>query len=262
MKKMKRMNMGGLPSQANAMARSRVPGMNPNGMGSQARAMAQAPNRTGGIGKQMSAMARAQNRPAPPVMPAPPLPAQAMKTGGRVKRMNDGGVAPVQTTAAPKGRTRMSFRDNPQRYERKVSRISQRFPGYAPTLESPVDTRDEYRTYKRGFRDWRKANPDVKPVRPEGRGNGGMRGLANALSRREGNLERFKSKMQGMAKNPKFADMIAKKQKMIDSFRSKVGSGRTAPTPMPVPPMPTMKAGGLVKANGCAQRGKSKGRMV
>jgi hypothetical protein len=70
-------------------------------------------------------------------------------------------------------------------------------------------------------------------------------GLGNAASRRTGNLERFKSKMEGMASNPKFADIIAKKQKMIDSFKARIPSKPAS-----------MKAGGMVRGAGCATRGK------
>lgn len=48
----------------------------------------------------------------------------------------------------------------------KYDRMSSRFPGYKPTLASPVDTRDELDSFRMGLRDYRKANPGVKPVKP------------------------------------------------------------------------------------------------
>lgn len=48
----------------------------------------------------------------------------------------------------------------------KYDRMSSRFPGYKPTLASPVDTRDELKSFRMGLRDYRKANPGVKPVKP------------------------------------------------------------------------------------------------
>jgi len=276
MKKTKRMNMGGLPT-----TRPERPSIPPNmgdrpgmagKMGQKIRAMAQAPGRMGGLGRQMSALARAQRGAAPSVA------SQTMKAGGVVKRMNSGGMSSGAGMA-----------DDPQRFERRVSRISQRFPGYTPATEGPINTREAFKTYKQGFRDWRAANPDVKPIGGEGkrgrgphkgqgksnaprlniangyfdneayekamagggrgRGHGMMGGRKNALSRRTGNLERFKSKMEGMASNPKFADIIAKKQKMLDAFKARIPAAA-----------PTMKAGGLVKGakargSGCAQRG-------
>jgi hypothetical protein len=99
--KVKRMAYGGLPEQANAMATSKVPGTmgNPRGMGTQARAMAQAPNRTGGIGQQMSALARAQNRPAP--MAPAAVPPVTAKAGGMMMGKDAAVAAKAQAQNGP-----------------------------------------------------------------------------------------------------------------------------------------------------------------
>jgi hypothetical protein len=103
-----------------------------------------------------------------------------------------------------------------KRIQEKFGKLSSRFPGYKPELASPVDTRDELKSYRMGLGDYRRANPGIKPVR-------GPRPtpaiLPNQPAMKGGGLAR-KGVGQALAK------------------------------------------GGLVKANGCAARGKTKGKMV
>lgn len=94
----------------------------------------------------------------------------------------------------------------------RYSKVSSRFPGYKPTTEGPVDTKEELRTYMRGLGDYRRANPGIRPVRP-GKPD------VTTQTKRGGGLAR-KGVGQALAR------------------------------------------GGLVKANGCAARGKTKGKMV
>lgn len=74
---------------------------------------------------------------------------------------------------------------------------------------------------------------------------GKLTGIQNAMARRQRNLDRFSTKKAG---DSKFADIVARRKASIDSMKARV-------------PTKTMKAGGLVKANGCAQRGKTRGKM-
>ena len=144
----------------------------------------------------------------------------------KMKRMMDGGMAHTMSGNPGKGsegpgmpKTGGMARDARmiKRIQEKFGKMSSRFPGYKPELASPVDTRDELKSYRMGLGDYRRANPGIKPVR--------------------GPL----------------------------------------PAPPAIPPnQPTMKGGGLarkgvgqalakgglVKANGCAARGKTKGKMV
>jgi hypothetical protein len=110
-----------------------------------------------------------------------------------------------------------------KRYQSKYERMSSRFPGYKPTLASPVDTRDEYKAFKTGLRDYRKANPDVKPMRP-------MR--------------------PGQIPRPVVPVVPPNQPAMRGGGLARKGVGMA------------LARGGLVKANGCAQRGKTKGKMV
>lgn len=105
-------------------------------------------------------------------------------------------------------------------FQSKYERMSSRFPGYKPTLASPVDTRDEYKTFKMGLRDYRKANPDVKPVRP------------------------------GAMPRPVVPTIPPNQPAMRGGGLARKGVGMA------------LARGGLVKANGCAQRGKTKGKMI
>lgn len=128
----------------------------------------------------------------------------------KMKRMQMGGMAMP---------TRDAMRDEKmkKRVVKKYDRMSSRFPGYKPDLASPVDTREELQTYRQGLRDYRKANPGVKPARP-------MRPVVPVIPSNQPAM-----KGGGLA-------------------RKGVGMA--------------MAKGGLVKANGCAARGKTKGRMM
>lgn len=152
------------------------------------------------------------------------------------------------------------------RYTNRYNRLSSRFPDYKPTLASPVDTREEFKAYKEGLREYRKANPNVKPARPN-RTKGDVDRPNRPFpprptTRPEGGMTRPSWPGKGGGLN-------------YGDFRK---NGRTYRTggPGPVPTAPTMKGGGLarkgvgmalakgglVKANGCAQRGKTKGRIL
>lgn len=96
----------------------------------------------------------------------------------------------------------------------RYNKISSRFPGYKPTTEGPVDTKDELRTYMRGLGDYRRANPDIRPAKPQRPAPD-----VTTQTKRGGGLAR-KGVGQALAR------------------------------------------GGLVKANGCATRGKTKGKIV
>jgi hypothetical protein len=234
-----------------------------------------------------------------------------------------------------------------KRIQEKFGKMSSRFPGYKPELASPVDTRDELKSYRMGLRDYRKANPGINPVRGPGgriRGGGGVpvqgpggvvvpplrdstTGLPAAIAQRRSvppmRPDGKGSESPGMPKkldfgrgtniqiggggrtpgirgvsdapgriNPDYArnragiPSIAQiESKPISGMRPDPVTGRL-PTPVPkvdmtAPRQPGQKGygmkggglarkgvgmalakGGLVKANGCAKRGKTKGRMV
>lgn len=95
----------------------------------------------------------------------------------KMKRMMDGGDV-VATTAAPgrmknpaKRAEQMAMREGrmKSRIMDKFNKLSSRFPGYKPTLASPVDTREEMKSFKSGLKDYRMANRPM-PVR----GGGGV----------------------------------------------------------------------------------------
>ena len=229
----KRMNMGGLPSQANTMARNKAPGAMgaPGGMGAKARAMAQAPGRTGGIGQQMSALARVQR------------PAQTMKAGGRVKRANAGGMM----GAASGGRMeRMQGRmeDMKTRMADRTARMTSRMEGAPEERKARIAAKIEEMKAKFGSR-MEKFGSRMEGVKS--RMGSMMGGRENAAARRQAALDRFKSKRT----DPKFADIISKRQGMIDAFKAKI------------PTKPAgMKAGGMVRGAGCATRGKKHSKKM
>jgi len=159
----------------------------------------------------------------------------------KMKRMMDGGVAMPTRGTMPNERGAMPVRRRMRGFERsdanramrdemmkkrvmsKYDRMSSRFPGYKPELASPVDTRDELKSYKMGLRDYRKANPDVRPVKPM----------------RPGTIA------------PPVVPVIPPNQPaMRGGGLARKGVGMA------------LAKGGLVKANGCATRGKTKGRMI
>lgn len=187
----------------------------------------------------------------------------------------------MNRTYGGRGRRREDNKD-PQRFTRRYEKLKEKYPTYNWGT-APTD-RASFRTMMSGFRDWRKTQPGY-----EGR-RGRMYGLRNALERRTGNLDRFKSMVADkMSSNPKFADMIAKKQAMIDKFKNRIGTTRppagsrnliktpygVRPPGKPNPMSSSMRGGGLArkgvgqalakgglaKANGVAVRGKTKGRM-
>lgn len=164
----------------------------------------------------------------------------------KMKRMMDGGMAMPTRGTMPNERgpmTRPGFPDRggmrgeenraarnamrdemmEKRVMSKYDRMSSRFPGYKPELASPVDTRDELKSFRMGLRDYRKANPDVKPVRPM----------------RPGTIPR-----------PVVPTVPPNQPAMRGGGLARKGVGMA------------MAAGGAVKACGAAKRGKSRGRMV
>jgi hypothetical protein len=155
------------------------------------------------------------------------------------------GGGPRDSAVSPRD-ARMS-----KRIQEKFGKMSSRFPGYKPELASPVDTRDELKSYRTGLRDYRKTNPGIKPVRGPGPTPASPGGMSAQQSMRP---------MGQMTGTPGSAPLTQ----------------QTANMAAMQPPNPTMKGGGLarkgvgqalakgglVKANGCAARGKTKGRMV
>lgn len=163
----------------------------------------------------------------------------------KMKRMQMGGVAeraamygrgrgpnsdmmtrpgfPVRGNMGRESRDAMRDEKMKKRVMSKYDRMSSRFPGYKPTLASPVDTRDELKSFKMGLRDYRKANPDVKPVKP-------MR--------------------PGAIPRPVVPVIPPNQPAMRGGGLARKGVGMA------------LAKGGLVNANGCAQRGKTKGKMV
>lgn len=102
----------------------------------------------------------------------------------KMKRMMDGGNV-AATTAAPgkaknpaKRAEQMAMREGQMksRIMDKFNRISSRFPNYKPTLASPVDTREEMKAFRMGLKDYRAANPGIRPFKPATpvRGGGGV----------------------------------------------------------------------------------------
>jgi hypothetical protein len=136
----------------------------------------------------------------------------------KTKTMNDGGMA----SSRGEGTSR--------RYTRKYEKLAKRFPGYKPTLESPVDTRGEYRTFKQGLKAYRKGlrgsdrpttpstpiTPPTVPVIPP-----------NAP--------------------PAAQPPVARKR-----WKEVISANFPG----------TMKKGGMVRGSGCAKRGKTRGRMI
>lgn len=140
--------------------------------------------------------------------------------------MMDGGMA---TTSAVSPRdARMS-----KRIQEKFGKMSSRFPGYKPELASPVDTRDELKSYRKGLGDYRRANPGIKPVRGPRPTPASPGGIINDVG--------------GI---PSMAAMQSPNPTMKGGGLALKGVGMA------------LAKGGLVNANGCAARGKTKGRMV
>lgn len=180
---------------------------------------------------------RLEGRPSPvrggDAMTRPGFP---VRGGGGVPLQGPGGVMVRPERPVSKGLRRKMGREDrrvvrdamrdermKERIMSKYDRMSSRFPGYKPTLASPVDTRDELKSFKMGLRDYRKANPDVKPVKP----------------------------MRPGAIPPPVVPVIPPNQPaMRGGGLARKGVGMA------------LAKGGLVKANGCAQRGKTKGKMT
>lgn len=110
-----------------------------------------------------------------------------------------------------------------KRVQSKYDKMSSRFPGYTPELPSPVDTRDELKSYRTGLRDYRQANPGIKPVRP-------MR--------------------PGQMPRPVVPSVPPNTPTMKGGGLARKGVGMA------------MASGGMVRACGAAKRGKTKGKMV
>lgn len=110
-----------------------------------------------------------------------------------------------------------------KRIQSKYDKMSSRFPGYTPELPSPVDTRDELKSYRTGLRDYRQANPGIKPVRP-------MR--------------------PGQMPRPVVPSVPPNTPTMKGGGLARKGVGMA------------MASGGMVRACGAAKRGKTKGKMV
>lgn len=145
-----------------------------------------------------------------------------------------------------------------KRIQEKFGKMSLRFPGYKPELASPVDTREELKSYRMGLGDYRGANPGIKPVRGPRPTPASPGGIINDVG--GGPARQSMPPMGQMTGTPGSAPLTQ----------------QTANMAAMQPPKPTMKGGGLarkgvgqalakgglVKANGCAQRGKTKGRMM
>ncbi len=110
-----------------------------------------------------------------------------------------------------------------KRVQSKYDKMSSRFPGYTPELPSPVDTRDELKSYRTGLRDYRQANPGIKPVGP-------MR--------------------PGQMPRPVVPSVPPNTPTMKGGGLARKGVGMA------------MASGGMVRACGAAKRGKTKGKMV
>jgi hypothetical protein len=110
-----------------------------------------------------------------------------------------------------------------KRIQSKYDKMSSRFPGYTPELPSPVDTRDELKSYRTGLRDYRQANPGIKPVGP-------MR--------------------PGQMPRPVVPSVPPNTPTMKGGGLARKGVGMA------------MASGGMVRACGAAKRGKTKGKMV
>ena len=172
----------------------------------------------------------------------------------KMKRMMDGGVAAPQTTTAqtPAPTASPAPRRGAEYFANKYSKLAAANPGYKPTLASPVDSISEFRDYRKGLQDYLRAN---RPARGP-RGSGGTAPTTPAPT------------TPAPTKPPK---SISEKKLTPAEMRRAFGPMFAIGGPMY--PMrggglarkgvgQALAKGGLVKANGCAQRGKTRGKIV
>lgn len=173
---------------------------------------------------------------------------------------------------------RRERRNSPEFIAAKYAKLSAKYPGYTPTLSGPVDTREELKSYREGLKAYKLANPDLfppRPPRPEGMNDPRGNAYGRRMERPPGLTPGFRNRrgpdnFLGGSRN---FDETAGPRKPFPSVRAgNLGGNRFRQQPKP----PVMKGGGLarkgvgqalakgglVKANGCAKRGKTRGKMT
>lgn len=160
------------------------------------------------------------------------------------KRMQDGGMA--TTTAAPvKG-----IKPPGQKMMARYDEMRKRFPGYSPGTAAPTDRRS-MRDFFKGAKDYNRFTnrynrlstrfPDYKPT------------LSSPVDTRE-EFKTYRSGLRDYLKaNPSVRATKPARPEKDYGMRKKAMSRN--------PEGAGFARGGLVKANGVAQRGKTKGKM-
>lgn len=193
----------------------------------------------------------------------------------KMKRMMDGGVAAPQTTTAqtPAPTASPAPRRGAEYFANKYSKLAAANPGYKPTLASPVDSKSEFRDYRKGLRDYLRAN---RPARGP-RGSGGTAPTTPAPTTPAPTTP-APTTSAPTAPAPTTPSKFNRPGSAVSEKKLTPAEMRRAFGPMfalggPMYPMrggglarkgvgQALAKGGLVKANGCAQRGKTKGKIV
>lgn len=160
------------------------------------------------------------------------------------KRMNDGGS--VERTYGDRNWQRSSTSNSSPWFTRTYEKLKTKYPTYnwgtAPTDKA------SFKTLMSGFKDWRKTQPGYNDGRNYSKGSGRKSsrdrddddddGKPNTPTTPTPPTPPINPNPTGLFVTPKWSDVVS------HYF-----------------PPKTMKAGGLVRGNGCAQRGKGKGTM-
>jgi hypothetical protein len=174
------------------------------------------------------------------------------------KRMNDGG----SVWSGRDDDRRSGTSSDGTRYVSKFESLKKKYPDYS-WGSAPTD-RDSYKSMMGGFKDWRK-------------GQEGYNKFSSYISKK---FPQYKDYISGLPRN---ANDLKTYLSDFEAFRKNKTTPANPSTGAPPPglggkvlpasnkwsdivgayfPAQQMKAGGLVRGSGRAQRGKSKGRMV
>lgn len=184
------------------------------------------------------------------------------------QRMDDGGEVSVTTSSSTRRKNRENWRSghDASKYASRYERLKERYPNYSGWGSAPTN-KSGYKALMDGLRQWRKENAPQKASPPVP--------LTSWLQKNYGQIEGYLKDPSSFFSSELFKKLGPLAGEALERYRAYQAQS-PAKTPSGVAPPgfqgnwagtvnsyfpKTMKAGGLVRGGGAAQRGVGKGKM-